>query len=371
MLSAGVPGMSACRADAGRDPRAVRFVALAASALVALPAHADPPPLHIDYEAAAGCPGIADFLGEIQWRTSLARIAGPTEHALEVHARIVANGPVLLGRLVLGGGKGAVEREVASPNCDEVVSALALITALALDPHASTAPKPPTALPPSRPAPSAPEALAAPRSEPTTRGKDARVPPQIIGEPLPASLPSEPPRPTPRLWSLGARFMTAFAVAPRPYFGGGVFLDRAFDTRWRASVRLTAEVAATGNFDIGPGGASFLRGLVRVEGCAFALEPTPWLRLIPCLGVEGGAIRAEGLLRGSLVQAQESTVAWVGVGVLPRLDVDFGTVVLEAQGGPTFPAIHHEFIFQNPRYEVYDLPAVTWTVAFATRVRFP
>jgi hypothetical protein len=277
----------------------------------------------------------------------------------------------MLGHLVVGEGKGVVEREVASPNCDEVVSALALITALALDPHALTTPKPPTPVPPSRPAPTGPEAPATPRTEPTTPGRDTRVPPQIVGEPLPASLPSAPPRPTPRLWRLGARVMTALAVAPRPYFGGGVLLDRAFDTRWGASIRLAAEVAATGGFDIGPGGASFLRGLVRIEGCVFALEATRWLRLTPCLGVEGGAIRAEGLLRGALVQAQESTVAWVGVGVLPRLDVDLGRVVLEVQGGPTFPVVHHEFIFQNPRYEVYDLPVVTWTVAFATRVRFP
>jgi hypothetical protein len=362
--------MSACRADAARNLRCrLRLGALAASALIALPAHADPAPLHIDYEAAAGCPGVADFLGEIQWRTSLARVAGPTERALEVRARIVANGPVIVGRLVLGEGKAVVEREVASPNCDEVVSALALITALALDPHASTAPKPPT------PAPTGPGALAAPApvSEPAMPGRDTRAPPQIVGEPLPVlpSVPSSPPQPTPPPWSLGARAVTALAVAPRPYFGGGLFLDRAFDTRWGASVRLAAEVVATGDFDIGPGGASFLRGLVRVEACAFVLKPTPWLRLMPCLGVEGGAIRAEGLLRGALVQAQESIVPWAGLGVLPRIDFDLGRVVLEAQGGPTFPFVRRIFTFQSPHYEVYDLPPVTWTAAFATRVRFP
>jgi hypothetical protein len=339
---------------------------LAASAFTAAPARAEPAPLRIDYEAAGGCPGAAVFLEEVQWRTPLARVAGPEEAALPVKARIARRGRVSSGRLVLGEGRDAITREVESARCDEVVSALALITALAVDPHARTAPKMPPP-PPALPLVPAPPEESAP-SEPARA-----LPVEIVGDPLPV-IPLQgdaPPASGTRRWAAGAHAVTAFAVAPRPLVGGGVFAERAFDDRGSAWLRLAVELAATGSFDVGPGGAWFLRGVVRVEGCAFGQRAGSWFRLVPCLGVEGGAIEGTGVLRGSLVEVRQAAVPWFGAGVLPRAAADLGAVVIEAQGGPVFPAVRRTFSFQTPHYVIYDVPPVTWTATLGVGVHFP
>jgi hypothetical protein len=351
--------------------RASILAVAAAGALAAAPARAEPAPLRIDYEATGGCPGAAVFLEEIQWRTSLARVAGPTEAALPVKVRIVRRGPVNSGRLVLGEGRGAITREVQGARCDEVVSALALITALAVDPRARTASKPPP--PPAVAAP--PLAASSPAPPEGSAGEPASAlpPPQIIGDPLPASpvAGDAPPAPGGPRWSFGTGAVAAFAVTPRPLLGGGVFADRAFDGGGGASLRLAVDLAGTGDFNVGPGGAWFLRGVVRVEGCAFAQRAGPWFRLVPCLGVEGGAIEGGGILRGSLVEVQRAAVPWFGAGVLPRAAFDLGAVVIEVQGGPTFPAVRRTFSFERPDYVIYTLPPVTWTIGLGVEAHFP
>jgi hypothetical protein len=137
-----------------------------------------------------------------------------------------------------------------------------------------------------------------------------------------------------------------------------------------SALRLSAEVAGTGGFDVGQGGVWFLRGIGRVEGCAFAARPAPWLALVPCLGVEGGALHAEGILRGSLASVERATIFWRGAGALPRIGADLGSWVLDLQGGPIFPAVRRSFVFENPAYVISTLPPVTWTVALGAGAHF-
>jgi hypothetical protein len=109
------------------------MLAMAAAALWAAEARGEPPPIRVDYLAHEGCPAADVFLDEIHWRTLLARVAEPGEEALLVQARVTRRGVVSSGRLSLGEGKA---RTIEGPSCDEVVSALALITALAIAPAA-------------------------------------------------------------------------------------------------------------------------------------------------------------------------------------------------------------------------------------------
>jgi hypothetical protein len=163
----------------------------------------------------------------------------------------------------------------------------------------------------------------------------------------------------------------AFAVTPRVLFGGGLYAERAFAGRWGASVRLALELAGTGDFDVGPGGAWFLRGVGRVEGCAFKVRPAAWLSLVPCLGLEAGALHGAGIRRGSLAYVAEDTVPWIGAGVLPRAAADLGWLALEAQGGPIFPALRRTFVFEMPLSTVYTLPPATWSAYLGVGVHFP
>ncbi len=352
--------------------RTSTLAVLAVAALVASPARADPAPLRIQYAAAPGCPGEEIFLDEIRWRTSLARAAAPDEAALFVSARIVRRGGAIRGRIVVGSGTDAITREVEGARCDEVVSALALITALAVDPHARTSPRAapaPPDLPPLLPlSPALPLPAPPPPSQVT-----ALPPPEIIGEPLPALpvLPDSPPPPSGSRWSFGARFSMALSVTPRPLLGGGFLAERALDERWHASIRLAAELTGTGGFDVGPGGVWFVRGIARVEGCAFGLQAGARVLLVPCLGVEGGAIGGGGILRGSLAEVSQAAVPWVAADLVPRVAIDLGRFLIEAQGGPVFPAVRRTFSFKDPHYVIWELPPVTWSVGLAAGVHFP
>jgi hypothetical protein len=347
---------------------------LVAGALVAERARADAAPLVIDYEAAQGCPDASVFLEEIQGRTSLARVAGPGDKALAVRVRIAARGRGSSGRLDLGEGEDALTREVEGASCEEVVSALALITALAVDPHARTSPNGSASagvvVEPAPPPVAATAPAAVPAAAPTP-------PPRRGGGPRPLLITGAPPTSRPRAstssvrrWAIGARAAAALAVTPRPLLGGGAFVERTFDGAWSTSVRLGAELAATGSFDVGPGGASFGRGVVRLEGCAFA-QRMGSLEVMPCLGLEGGGIAAAGVLAGSLIDVRHAIVPWFAAGFVPRAVVDFGAVALEVQGGPVFPAVRRTFTFDAPHYVIYELPAVTWTAALGADIRFP
>jgi hypothetical protein len=131
------------------------------------------------------------------------------------------------------------------------------------------------------------------------------------------------------------------------------------------------EVGATGTFDVGPGAATFLRGLGRVEGCPVSLRPTRWLSIAPCIGVEAGALRGAGVVQGSLVTTDAATVPWAAASLLPAAIADLGRVRLTAQGGPVFPFVRRTFRFERPEYLVHELPAATSTAGVGVAVTFP
>jgi hypothetical protein len=355
--------------------RTTLLAALGAGALAASPARADPLPLRIDFQAPPGCPSEEVFLDEIRWRTALARTAAVGEAALEVRARITRRGDVHHGHLVLG-GRERIVREIDGQICDEVVSALALVTALAVDPGASIARRPPSGgmpvvPPPAPPAPPFPPGPGAAGGAPVAA--DSLPAPEIVGPPLPV-VPAPPDVPPPRegtSFGLGAWASAAFAVAPRPLLGGGVAADWRFPGRWTPSLRLGVEVAGTGAFDVGPGGASLLRAAGRVQGCMFAWRPAAWLSLVPCLAGGGGALHAEGIVKGTVTHVGQVTVPWAALGALPRIELGSGRWAFGLEGGPVFPLVQRSFVFQSPAYVVSTLPPVTATVGIGATVRFP
>lgn len=153
-------------------------------------------------------------------------------------------------------------------------------------------------------------------------------------------------------------------------FGGGLSAERIWGGTAGVSARLSVEMASTGSFDIGPGGAAFLRGVGRVEGCPF-LRPARWLAAGACLGAEVGFLRGEGLPRGTIAAVEEATVPWAGLGLAPRVAADLGErAVLGLEGGPTFSLVRRSFVFERPDFTIHEVPAVTWSVRVGVGVRF-
>lgn len=355
-----------------RAPRAM--AALAVGALISAEARAQTQPIRIDYQTHEGCPDAAAFLDEITRRTSLPRVAAPGEQALEVEVRIAQRDTGSVGRIVLRTSGSARARSVDGGTCGEVVSALALITALAVDPRAapSLSPGAPAPTPPAPDAP-APAPLNAP-PQPAPLGAPSGATPFLSPTAPPfRSWPTAPtaPPPTPAIWALGARAAASFAVAPRPLFGGGLFVERRSEAGIEPAIRLSFELSATGSFDVGPGGVSFVRGIGRIDGCVFAWRPARRVRLVPCAGAEGGFLLGEGIRRGQIVKVNQAVVPWLGIGILPRLAIDVGVAgFLEAQGGPVFPLVRRTFHFANPEVRIHEVPPVTATATLGLGFHF-
>jgi hypothetical protein len=126
-----------------RSQLLLAFATVSASSALAQPERGDAgvETLDVEYEEFEGCPQRADFVREVMMRTPRARLSEPGEASRTVIVVLRRAGAATRGNLVLREASGAeTTREVEAGSCEEAVSALALVTALAIDPHASTAP---------------------------------------------------------------------------------------------------------------------------------------------------------------------------------------------------------------------------------------
>jgi hypothetical protein len=174
---------------------------------------------------------------------------------------------------------------------------------------------------------------------------------------------------------VGARAAAAFGATPRALLGGGIFAERGFAGALGASIRLSGELAATGGVAVGDAGASFLRGIARVEGCAFPLRPTAWLSATPCLAVEGGVLHGKGTTGGNITHVDQADVPWAAVPLLARIALTAGGVLVEVQAGPALPLIRRKFVFGDPSSSsavlIHDVPAVTAWLGIGVGGRIP
>ena len=104
------------------------------------PARAEPAPIRLGYPSEPGCPTYQEFLRDVTLRVSQAALPYGRDSRLFV-VSFTYEAPNVLGRLqIFDNGGSVVIREVKGDSCREVASALALITALSLDPEASKIP---------------------------------------------------------------------------------------------------------------------------------------------------------------------------------------------------------------------------------------
>jgi hypothetical protein len=351
--------------------------AIAASTLAAPPASAgDTEPIRIVFRAPGGCPDAAEFTGQVQARTAMARLAAPGEPARTFTVVIDTAGRRSHGKLTLDDphGPGSV-REVSAERCAEIVSALALVTALAIDPRASTAPTP---APRPAPPPAPPPARRAPPLPPP-RPLDAPLPwwgP--IGPPLPV-IPGPAPAPGPR-WRFGSGLHTSgeSALAPSMVFVDSGFLEVMRTTGGVVSpaIRLSFLKADSG-FVASQAGASAAMGAARarfrfiggrLEGCPVHLELPRGLAAIPCVIFDAGAVDAEG--RGRFA-SERANRPWAAPGLLGRLQAAFvDRVFIELEGGVNFPLVRDTFYF-DPTITAHAVPAAGGFLGGGVGMHFP
>ncbi len=322
-----------------------------ALALATLPAAAadEPTPVLVEYEAPPECPDALAFLGSVQSRTSRVRAAAPEEATNATVVRVTLGGDAngSWGSLMLlEAGKVTGRRRVEGASCDEVVDALALATALSLDPTALLGPEQPANAPP--PEAEAPAALPASPPDPEPRPRSRRARPAM-----------EPPY----TLRLGTAAILTEPVAPLPFWGGMGEVGVARGQRGPAAA--IAFAVALGEEDH----AHFSWQVARLTLHPLRAPLGRFAEVGVGLASEVGALRAEG----ERLDATRTVIrSYWSAGLDGRLELSLNPrLALSLSAGVTVPGTDRRFTIGDPPEKIGFSPPMAPFLALGIGARLP
>jgi hypothetical protein len=295
-----------------------------------------PLPYRIRYETARelDCPDVSTFAAEVEGRTQRVRWARQDEAAIELGVAIASVPGGATGTLTMRAADGtASERRVAAASCAQVVGALALVAALAIDPEAST--------------------------EPVVRPLPAAPAPDRL-----SVAPSPPMAPVGWSWQIGISGEALTALAPDLAFWVRPHVELARgDSALRLSVGWARATASQ------PDGAAALRLLAgRLEACPVRLSVGASLRVVPCAALDAGRLTASGL---DVTPSARVHRPWLTGGVSARLAfLALSPMSLEL-GGELFAPFVRDRFYMGADTTVHRTSAVGGTLSLGVGVRFP
>ncbi len=325
--------------------------------------------VRFDYRAPIECPSAAAFEERVRERSLHAHVATEGEFARTFDVVVAASSGSVRASVDFVDGDGShASRTVQGATCDEVVSSIALVVALAIDARATQASTPDAPVAPPRPSSSArarpPPRNAGPRGPNTGGTPAARVPESASGE---ASAVSEPHVWAPRL-GLGA------GVASHEGPSGALTMDAFFAAQPfspRSSVRGSVFHFRSGGTTTRGQEATFRGYGFRAEGCPWALRVRRFF-VEPCAGVDLGALKAQGLAGAAVVNPRSPWRFWWQAEAMSRLGVELGGVVLEVQGEIAVPLFSYRFGFgaETDGVRAFNVPRVGVAARAGAAVRF-
>jgi hypothetical protein len=307
-------------------------------------------PVRLEYRVPPGadCPSEAVFVERVRERSVHHRAAAPGELARSFAVTVTLDEEGALARVDFVDPDGsAISRSVRGANCDEVVSGIALVAALAIDARAGEAPSP-------SPAPSAPPA------EPKA---PAPAPP--------------PPKPLPRPSGLTPKYTAGLGGGWVSYGGpsGALLLDAFFAASLAergpvarlSAIHLRSELASA---DGREGRLRVYGG--RLEACPVSFPLRPFF-LEPCAGTGVGVLLSSGVPSLELPEASDKAQLWWDLVVIGRLGaVIEDRVVLEVQGEFGVPLSRPSFGFDNNQANpIFEVPRVGGSARGGVGIRFP
>lgn len=329
--------------------------------------------MRLDYRAPLECPDVPVFVERVKKRIPSARLATPDELARAVTIVVGFDEDGYMARLDFVDVRGeTITRTLSGSTCDEVVSGIALVTALALEAQRELSrevgadPAAPSAETPG----DAPPAADAPvQAEP---GPPAPVAPSPVAPPPPPR--DEPPRREPRRsgFSHGAGVGggNAWYVAPGT--------PAVFDATFRLAHASLPGSARAGfrswisTLTLGDRSARFLGYAGTLEACPIEWPRTGRVRLELCLGVTLGVLEGEGERTQSLPLVDSARIFWADARAVPRLRAALTRLVeLEGQAEVGMPLRTHRFLFQDPEETVFDVPSVGLGWRAGVMLHFP
>ncbi len=326
-------------------------------------------PVRIEYQASPGCPDAVTFSAAVNARTTRARAASAGERARTFVVVVAPDGRGVAGRVTIRDLDGReLRRDVTGATCAEVADALALVVALAIDPHASVTP---IALPPAASAP--PSSASTPHSStPAPPPASAARPPTVLPSPSVSALP--PPRSSPSplaprtarvaFGALGAGGVFSTGVTPSTLFGLDVFaeLRLAADDWMTPSFRIAFERTASDTLTGANGTARFVWTAGRFDACVRGWRAGR-LSIGPCARAEVGAISAAG---GGVTHPKNETGPWLALAPAVRARVSIADVLFLDADLALRVALARETFYFEPDATFYEVPVlgVTGGVGF-------
>jgi hypothetical protein len=313
---------------------------------VAPPAEAPKPEavalVSLHYTSELGCPSEAEFVDEVTARVRRPVKWTRSETATQIVV-VVRAGERATGTLqVTQAAAEPTRREFSSSSCAEVGSALALVTALTLDPNART-----EQLPAHGAASFAPTAgLVVPEAPPPAQPTPSPAP-----RPAPAApAPPQPAAPAPSkgfvAW-LGPAATVGLGYAAEPLVAVGLSLGaRSPKNGWSPGFQLTPLWAGTGETGPAAAGGAFSWAVGRLEGCPVRLALAEPLSFEPCVAAEIGRVSA----RGTAAEITPVSVErwWFAAGPTFSLHFSRGSWFARAGALLLVPATRDEFVFRAP-----------------------
>ena len=279
-------------------------------------AAAPPAPVALAYEAPPGCPDRAAYVSRVAVHSRGAALIDAPGRVFVV--RVDARDGRYAGDVTIVAGSDQTHRAIEAGDCVALVDALALVTVLALDPHAADV------------APSAP--------------------------------------PSARAWQLaiGAGATGVLGVAPDALPSITAFAQ--LDRRGRGALRLAARWGrATG--EVGTARAIFTWPRIQLDACPLlAARAVGPVALGACAGVQLGVLQARG---SDIVDAQDTTRPWVAPVATARARWrPTGRWFAELDLTAAFPLVRDQFFFE-PDTTIHRAPAVIGELAIVAGVSIP
>jgi len=310
-----------------------------ASAQVLFEENAAPQPFRVEFSSSTSCRDATEFTRWLRAFTPRVRPARPGEPALTFVVQLVPTEAGVGGRLTLREPDGRETlREAPSPNCHDVIMAMALIGAFTVDPLATIPPH-----------------LMRQNTEP--------APPRIEPQPAPESH-------EPSLWRFeaGERFGAQTALAPNLTWGGAVFASAVY----ASGQVLSPSVRVAGHFARstarGSGGhGEFTWVAARVSLCPVRWAPSAALGFRPCVFGDAGQLKAEGFLT---LGSAERRLFWSASGLELQFEAELiGPVTIGAEAG-VFTPFRRDLFFFGANETVHRIPAVGMTASAGIGLRF-
>ncbi len=329
-------------------------------------ADATPESIAWTYRAPPDCPPAEAFEREFRARTTRAElVSGVADTARRFSVSLLNEPGRTVGRIEIDGPADAVAtQEVAGQTCSGVVSALALVAALTVDPLAAESP--------SGAATSQPGAAAATTPSANTAPNEARPAPEpsanrSAAEGVRASGTST----THPVFAAGLDGGAVIGLFPQLAPSATIFREAQLERRsgLAPSARLSLSGAVSSSVAAPPGSATFRWLAAALDGCPVELRLAATLGVTPCAFVEVGVLEGSGA--GVTIPEVDSR-RWVALGGSARLKWAFlESFFLEAQGRLEAPVARDTFVLVVPeRVVVYAVPAVLGGFELGAGVRW-